>query len=100
MSVLTRSVLLVLTIVSSLIAVGIAVMIWTGTTWDMGGSETLRMQLGVQGTDAMRMRFALIAAAIGVLIAALGLVGTFVQPHMITLWLGRQHGIRVPADVM
>jgi hypothetical protein len=100
MPVLSRILLLLLAIVGGLLLIGAAAAIWAGTAWGIGGSDTLRLEVGLQGSDVMRMRFASAAGVLGVVILSLGVIGAFAQSRTVTMWIGGQHGVRVPAEVV
>jgi hypothetical protein len=99
MRIFTRGLLLVLTILSGAAAAAVAFVAWRGGEW---GARTDLFEAGMRIDGAPETRTLVAAAAGGValLILLLGVIATFARQRTVTLWLGGQHPVQVPAAVV
>jgi hypothetical protein len=99
MRIFTRGLVFVLAILGSAIAAAIGFVAWRGGEWG-ARRELLEVGLRIDGTPDTRTLVAAIAGAAAVLILVLGVLAAFVRQRSVTLWLGGQHPVQVPAAVV
>lgn len=99
MRIFTRGLVLVLSIVSSAVAVAVAFVAWRGGEWG-ARSDLLEAGLRIDGTAETRVLVAIAAGGVALMIAVVGVAVAFARRRTVTLWLGGQHPVQVPASIV
>jgi hypothetical protein len=73
---------------------------WFANEWAFGNPDTLQLRIAVEGPSQARALAAAVAGSAALLIFGSGLIAAFARQHGVTLWLGGQQPMEVPADVV